>query len=650
MHDWHYFFNHVPHNVDEGTYRIFEPQWKAEILHWFGREDVAVSQKEEFLAALIDFDDRCSDFYRYRAYFLAGEALAHFPESSQADEIVGQLLKWSYIYFQEQQNWQTFLMPLGETARAVLEATDRKRVIAAFVQLLHTTESPHVLRHAAERLGRFDPGNKTAIAALVLLMQVHQDKYIPIAVIRSLKEIGCGNETAIAALIQLLRSARHSFSCWEVVDALGQIGTGDETALSEAKPKAIATLVHLVETTLDKSICYAAIRALGKIAYGNQIAIAALVQLLQTDQDSQTCWEAADALGQIATGNETAIATLVHLVETTLDKSICYIAIRALGKIAYGNQIAIATLIGCLTINQGDNSLFDEAAIALWKIAPDNQLALSEVKLKALAALSQILETDRSVRIRLRVAEQLVQIDPGNETTLSEAKSKAIAALVQILATTQYKQHQWIYLEAAEILVRVEDHRKKALNTLLQLVHFYTWSEGYEYLHLPAISCLERIDPSHQLALNALVHLIKTTVDSTTLSLAARHLAQLDPGNKLAKAKLDEVVATLVQFIETFEDVTFGAGSWFSYESCLLDIADSLRGILQSNHLPQVVTALKDYLGEKFYKNLSCRYEPCYHLIWYCAQNMTYPEFYKAWHNSSMNIATNQSFCRHARW
>lgn len=157
---------------------------------------------------------------------------------------------------------------------------------------------------------------------------------------------------------------------------------------------------------------------------------------------------------------------------------------------------------------------------------------------------------------------------------------------------------------------------------------------GYEiYLHLPAISCLERIDPSHQLALNALVHVIKTTVDSTTLMLAARHLAQLDPGSKLAKAKLDVVVATLVQFIQIFEDVAFGAGDWFSHESCLLAIADGLRGILQSNHLPQVVTALKDYLGEKFYKNLSYRYEACYHLILYCAQNMTYPEFYKAWHN-----------------
>jgi hypothetical protein len=93
MHDWHYFFNHLPYNPDAGTYRIFEPQWKAEILDWVGREDVATEQKEEFIKALVDFDDNCGNYYRYRAYFLASEASAQFNDCSLADAIVEQLLK-----------------------------------------------------------------------------------------------------------------------------------------------------------------------------------------------------------------------------------------------------------------------------------------------------------------------------------------------------------------------------------------------------------------------------------------------------------------------------------------------------------------------------------------------------------------------------
>lgn len=79
MNDWRYFFHHVPGNLDKGTYRIFEPEWKAEILQWFSREDIPKEQKEEFVKALVDFDDGCGNFYRYRAFFLASEALAYRP-------------------------------------------------------------------------------------------------------------------------------------------------------------------------------------------------------------------------------------------------------------------------------------------------------------------------------------------------------------------------------------------------------------------------------------------------------------------------------------------------------------------------------------------------------------------------------------------
>ncbi|MBE9210428.1 NACHT domain-containing protein [Nostoc sp. LEGE 06077] len=43
--DWHEFLNHVPNNITQGTYRIFEPQWKEVILLWFGRDDVVKNEK-----------------------------------------------------------------------------------------------------------------------------------------------------------------------------------------------------------------------------------------------------------------------------------------------------------------------------------------------------------------------------------------------------------------------------------------------------------------------------------------------------------------------------------------------------------------------------------------------------------------------------
>ncbi|WP_442940812.1 hypothetical protein [Nostoc sp.] len=55
--------------------------------------------------------------------------------------------------------------------------------------------------------------------------------------------------------------------------------------------------------------------------------------------------------------------------------------------------------------------------------------------------------------------------------------------------------------------------------------------------------------------------------------------------------------------------------------------------MLQNEHLPEVLITLKDYLSEQLYNNNSYRYEAVFNIIWHCAENMNYPDFYKAWHN-----------------
>lgn len=87
MNDWQYFFNHVDDYLANSTYRIFEEQSKTEILAWFSREDVAKEQKEDFIQALVEFKDDCGDFYHYRAYLLAAEALNYFKDCSRGDAI-----------------------------------------------------------------------------------------------------------------------------------------------------------------------------------------------------------------------------------------------------------------------------------------------------------------------------------------------------------------------------------------------------------------------------------------------------------------------------------------------------------------------------------------------------------------------------------
>ncbi|MEH1969298.1 NACHT domain-containing protein [Nostoc sp.] len=301
--DWHFFLNHVPKNPSQGTYRIFEPQWKQTILLWLGREEENLKQqKQQFIDALVSFKDGCCEFYEYRAYFLATAGIAEFRDYLKADEIIAQIVKWGFGYLNKKQKWIRFFKPIPEEARSALQQTDRTKAIAALVQLLQSTNvhDSDRRRHIAESLGKIDSGNEIAIAALVQLLQSnHVEKYTRRQAASSLGKIGTGNEIAIAALVQLLQS-----------------------------------------TTVDDETRWWAASSLGKIGTGNEIAIAALVQLLQsTTVNKSTRRQAADSLEKIDPGNETAIATLMQLLQsTTVDDNSRSQAAYRLRKILQNNK------------------------------------------------------------------------------------------------------------------------------------------------------------------------------------------------------------------------------------------------------------------------------------------------------------------------
>ncbi|WP_410223503.1 NACHT C-terminal alpha/beta 1 domain-containing protein [Limnospira platensis] len=52
-----------------------------------------------------------------------------------------------------------------------------------------------------------------------------------------------------------------------------------------------------------------------------------------------------------------------------------------------------------------------------------------------------------------------------------------------------------------------------------------------------------------------------------------------------------------------------------------------------TQHYAGVVSALKDCLSDEVYQNNFKQFNECYELIWNCAENLPYPDFYQAWHH-----------------
>lgn len=558
MHDWQYFFHHVSHNLDTGIYRIFEPQWKAQILHWFGREDVGKSEKEDFVKSIIDFDDGCGNFYRYRAYSLAAEAITYFPNCSLGDAIVEQILKWSYAYFrQDKCDWKIFSQPLVKAARAALEVTDRKRVIAAYTHLIHTTKSRSILRIAAEKLGKLDLGNKSAIAALVLLIQVTQDYSMLLNATKSLLKIDPDNPIIIPTLLKLVQIDPCGFG-WDAIDDCWLIVRQAAETISE-NSTGKDTLIRLMHIA-DEFIYELAISSLERIATSNEREIAYQIQLLQNNEYYEMLCYVASILLKIDPDNSSAIATLTKILETTPRQCIRWQAADALLQADSSNQLAIAALVELV-----------QYSMAQYPPPP--------------------------------VLYSLERIDPSNQL--------AIDALVQTIQTCD---DEWTIWQATSVLGRIGVGSEVAITALTSLLHA---SQDEDILREAAHS-LGQIDPGNEIAIATLVKLIQTTENESYRIRAADSLGQIDPGNEIA-------LATLMQCIEIFEDD--------DDEKSYLDLAFSLRKILLSEQMPQVVTALKDYLSEEVYKSRCDRYDAIYNIIWHCAQNMTYPDFYKAWHS-----------------
>ncbi|MBD2471202.1 HEAT repeat domain-containing protein [Nostoc sp. FACHB-145] len=622
VNDWHEFLNHLPHNPAQGTYRIFEPQWREVILLWFGqREKKLKQQQQDFVNALVNFKDGCGSwdredidkgFYEYQAFFLAAVVIAEFKDCSQADEIVKKIVTWGCGNFKD---------VIENEAQTTLQQTNPTKAIAALVQLLQSKDVDYSTRgQAADSLEKIGTGNQDAIAALVQLLQSSNvDYFIRIQAVSilgkigagnqdviaaavmgllqssdvdedirkqaaaSLGEIGTGNQDAITALVQLLQSSDvHYFFRMQVASSLGKIGTGNQDV--------ITALVQLLQSSdVDEDIRKQAAASLGEIGTGNQDAITALVQLLQLSRvDEYTRRQAVYSLGNISTGNQDAIMALVQLLQSSdVDKNTCRQAIKSLRKIGIGNQDVIATLVQLLQSSDVDKDIRRQAADSLGKIGTGNQ--------EAIAALVQLLQSkDVDNDTRRQAASSLGEIGTGNQD--------AIAALVQLLQSNDVDKST--RRRAADSLGEIGTGNQEAIAALVQLLQS---NDVDKSTRRRAADSLGEIDPGNQDAIAALVQLLQSNdVDKSTRRRAATSLWEIDPGNQ-------DAIAALVQLLQS-NDVD---------EDTRRRAASSLGKVIQDNqHRSFAVAGLKD----------SLQFDDNYKVIWECSQNMPYPDFYQAWH------------------
>jgi len=662
--DWHFFLNHIPKNPQhpDARYRIFEKQWKEVILLWLGREEVGKEEKEAFIKALVKFKVGWDKFYGYRAYFLAAAGIAEFKDCRLADEIVSQIVIWGFGYFNKQkQEWRTFLDPIVDRAREVLKETDREKAGSALVELIRNSGDEYTRRLATKSLGEIGQYNSETISALVELIGTSQDEHTRCVAAESLGKIEKNNPVAIATLVELLRKSFEKKTGKRVAYSLGKIG--------KDSPEAIAALVELIRNSVDNHFypffdrhnvptCIILAYSLVKIGKNNPVAIAALVELIRTSEHKVTQERAAEILGRIDKDNPVAIETLLESIRNYRPKDTRYQAAKKLARIGKNNPVAIAALVELIRKSGNKKVTRWRAAECLGEIDKDNPVAISAlVELSrnsnektrwsaadslgkigkdnpvAIAALVELIRNSGDERTRCSAAESLGKIGKNN--------AEAIFGLVELLGNCQSESTR---LQAVSSLGKIDNNNPVAISTLVELLgtsqnSYHRWELGIQF---------KKIGKNNPVALAAFVELIRTSGDEQTRLQAAEYLGEIDNNNPVALATLVELIrnsgdpdtrcraASSLGKIEKYHPVAIATLIElipnYHPEYSIFDPADSLLEIMKGKHFATAVSGLKNRLTSEIYKNDLGRNERCHRVIWNCAENLTYPEFYQAWH------------------
>jgi HEAT repeat protein len=589
--------NHINFPLKDQQYRIFSSEWEQVILLWFGRSDIDYKVKEEFIRKLLSFDDGCGEwnfdsvdkgFYTYQAYFLAGVVVNEFKTCSLIDQIIEQIVKWRFGDFnKEKQHLQAYFYPIAESGREILLRTLKEKVINNLIQVLESIDNDKICGEIADDLGKIAIGNKLAIRSLINTLYTTDNFFTCCKIIKSLGEIAIGNDLVVQILINYLQFT--DYNTYNIVaDSLNKICPRNDLF--------IQILINDLQSTDDYNTQIKFANILARVDPGNNFAIGKLLHILHTVDNHDVCRWVAYNLWTIAVGNDLAIHELIDILENSKEETHWLVA-QILSQIAVGNDLAIRRLIYILK-NITEPHIRIDIIYTLGEIAVGNQLAIHK--------LINILESNNDHKNNYLVAYSLGKIDPGNDLAVSE--------LTRILENTKHDNTCWL---VAYSLAKIDPGNDLALQILINYL------QSNNCVHSNAILDALGEATGNDLVIQVLISILETT-DNNTIQYAIT-LSKIGVGNEFAIKKL-------IHLLETTNN-----------DNTNISIAYILGEIIITGEYRKVaINSLKKYLNNETYKNNFALFEKCYKTLWNIAQNLTYPEFYQAWHNNPLPLNLSQ--------
>ena len=318
-----------------------------------------------------------------------------------------------------------------------------------------------------------------------------------------------------------------------------------------------------------------------------------VTKMLHSRQDDWTRFQIAGNLWKIAPGNQDAKDAFIHLLSSDTNDLTRYSTALFLLDNEPENLEAITTLYHLWSTTEDEAILF-AVGVTLSQLFPNNsgksdaldawirehQIAQDNIT-ELICVIPNPNEPSRGSRIRLEIPyanpEFLNALD-----CLSIEFDRAIDSLLEVLFSTQ---NDYEYHLVSQVLLWIGIWDKRIIGILSQ------WLEIVQdkNIKMELATLILQIEPNHLEATQSLIFILHNTQDEKICQSAANNL-------------------------ET-------------------NVGEAL--------LPEVVKGLKDCLTEQINKNNLHLYKCCSKVLWKCAQNMSYPEFYQAWHGKDFTLSSD---------
>ncbi|EAW36819.1 NACHT domain-containing protein [Lyngbya sp. PCC 8106] len=281
------------------------------------------------------------------------------------------------------------------------------------------------------------------------------------------------------------------------------------------------------------------------------------------------------------------IKQLENYIQSLKHPRICWLIAYSLGKnFDRGNKVAENTLLKLLE-TAPDEITQMEVAYSLGQVSISHPLAIK--------TLTEILHSASQESFRRKAAYRLGKIDSGNTT--------AINTLVDLIKSPSTPQK--IRSRVIKDLYQIEPE-----NSLLKTQFSLDYGQAK-----PTQIQIQKQHKNPDKAITVFKHRLATTNEIKSKRKYAISLLKLHPGYSKAISVLIESLQIPQQTQRTYRNTV-----------------EALKLGLLEEQLPLIVTSLKEYAIAVNQGDRSPQALEIYKLLWYAVQQMSYVDFYAAWH------------------